>query len=207
MRQRGGGGAALPPRRRCRPWPFAFEGDPVLQTSRRSRCTWRWSSTNLAEVAQPIRPSAGTRIFKRARSRRASRLAERWDDDATGLPVRKGGAARHRRRRRAPGLDNCFDGWHGAARIRDERFSLQLSRSSTVVVYTGRRRIISASRPVSWSATPSTWPTLAHGLQPSRPGRARAWMQLDIAVVCEPGRAPGARLARSPDVPAGEGQS
>ena len=47
-------------------------------------------------------------------------------------------------------FDNCFDGWHGAARIRDEKISLQLTSSLRyLVVYTPRDKDYFCVEPVS----------------------------------------------------------
>jgi aldose 1-epimerase len=55
-----------------------------------------------------------------------SNCSGRWEsDDATGLPTRRvpqtgiDGDVRHL------AFDHCFDGWRGAARIRDEKMSLR----------------------------------------------------------------------------------
>ena len=77
-------------------------------------------------------------------------------------------------------------GWHGAARIRDERFSLQLSSSlDRLVVYTPPEKDYFCVEPVSHvSNAIHMADPLAHGLRSLAPGEStRAWMQLDIAVV------------------------
>lgn len=81
-------------------------------------------------------------------------------------------------------LDNCFDGWSGPARIRDEKLSLRLSSSLThAVVYTPRERDYFCVEPVSHvnNAIRGDDP-LALGLLARRSGEAAAaWMQLDVA--------------------------
>ena len=166
-------------------WPFAFEATQYFNLTPQSLHV-EMVVTNLAEVAQPLGLGWHPYFPKRARSRLHIELAERWDGDATGLPVRKVAQ---------PGIDagvahlafdNCFDGWHGAARIRDERFSLQLSSSlDRLVVYTPPAKDYFCVEPVSHvSNAIHMADPLAHGLRSPAPGEsARAWMQLDIAVV------------------------
>ena len=97
-------------------WPFAFEATQYFNLTPQSLHV-EMVVTNLAEVAQPVGLGWHPYFPKRARSRLHIELAERWDGDATGLPVRKVAQ---------PGIDagvahlafdNCFDGWHGAERI------------------------------------------------------------------------------------------
>lgn len=166
-------------------WPFAFEATQYFNLTPQSLHV-EMVVTNLAEVAQPVGLGWHPYFPKRARSRLHVELAERWDGDATGLPVRKVAQ---------PGIDagvahlafdNCFDGWHGAARIRDERFSLQLSSSlDRLVVYTPPEKDYFCVEPVSHvSNAIHMADPLAHGLRSLAPGEStRAWMQLDIAVV------------------------
>ena len=166
-------------------WPFAFEASQYFTLTPQSLHV-EMVVTNLAEVAQPVGLGWHPYFPKRARSRLHLELAERWDGDATGLPVRKVAQ---------PGIDagvahlafdNCFDGWHGAARIRDERFSLQLSSSlDRLVVYTPPEKDYFCVEPVSHvSNAIHMADPLAHGLRSLAPGEStRAWMQLDIAVV------------------------
>ena len=166
-------------------WPFAFEATQYFNLTPQSLHV-EMVVTNLAEVAQPVGLGWHPYFPKRARSRLHIELAERWDGDATGLPVRKVAQ---------PGIDagvahlafdNCFDGWHGAARIRDERFSLQLSSSlDRLVVYTPPEKDYFCVEPVSHvSNAIHMADPLAHGLRSLAPGEStRAWMQVDIAVV------------------------
>lgn len=166
-------------------WPFAFEASQYFTLTPQSLHV-EMVVTNLAEVAQPVGLGWHPYFPKRARSRLHIELAERWDGDATGLPVRKVAQ---------PGIDagvahlafdNCFDGWHGAARIRDERFSLQLSSSlDRLVVYTPPEKDYFCVEPVSHvSNAIHMADPLAHGLRSVAPGESTsAWMQLDVTVV------------------------
>ena len=109
------------------------------------------------------------------RSRLHVEAAARWESDATKLPTRKVAQ---------PGIDadlshldydHCFEGWRGPARIRDERFSLQLvSELPYLVVYTPPERDYFCVEPVSHlsNAIHMAEPA-AHGLRRWRRGDAR----------------------------------
>lgn len=83
------------------------------------------------EAAREQPAGVGWQVWfpRRVRSRLHAEVDGRWDADATGLPARR--VAQH-------GIDAdvshlagvaAFDGFRGAARIRDERFSLRLESS------------------------------------------------------------------------------
>jgi len=139
--------------------------------------------TNLAPHAQPAGLGWHPYFPKRARSRLHIELAERWDNDATGLPVR---------RVAQPGIDadvahlefdNCFEGWRGAARLRDEKLSLRLTSSLPyLVVFTPQAKPYYCVEPVGHvsNAIHMADPA-AHGLASVEPGQSlEAWMRLEI---------------------------
>ena len=113
-------------------------------------------------------------------------MSERWVADVNQLPIRKVAQ---------PGIDsdivhldfdNCFEGWKGPARIRDERFSLQLTSSLRyLVVYTPQHRDYFCVEPVSHvsNAIHMADPA-AHGLRSVAPGESiDAAMKLEVGVV------------------------
>jgi aldose 1-epimerase len=166
-------------------WPFAFEATQYLTLAPQSLHV-EMVVTNLADIAAPIGLGWHPYFPKRARSRLHIEVAERWDKDGAMLPVRKVAQ---------PGIDSdvshldfdhCFDGWRGAARIRDEKFSLQLTSSlDRLVVYTPQDKDYFCIEPVSHvnNAIHMADP-LAHGLRAVPPGESTsAWMQLDITVI------------------------
>ena len=166
-------------------WPFAFEAIQYFTLTPQSMSV-QMVFTNSAEVAQPVGLGWHPYFPKRARSRLHIELSDRWDSDATQLPTRKVAQ---------PGIDsdvshlafdNCFDGWSGPARIRDEKFSLQLSSSlDHLVVFTPQDRDYFCVEPVSHvsNAIHMADPA-AHGLRSLAPGETfEAWMKLDIAVL------------------------
>ena len=166
-------------------WPFAFEAIQYFTLTPQSMSV-QMVFTNSAEVAQPVGLGWHPYFPKRARSRLHIELSDRWDSDATQLPIRKVAQ---------PGIDsdvshlafdNCFDGWSGPARIRDEKFSLQLSSSlDHLVVFTPQDRDYFCVEPVSHvsNAIHMADPA-AHGLRSLAPGETfEASMKLDIAVL------------------------
>ena len=163
-------------------WPFAFEarqrfllGAEALQVQMRV--------TNHAPQPQPVGLGWHPYFARRTRSRLHIDLSDRWDNDASGLPVR---------RVAQPGIDadvahlafdNCFEGWRGVARIRDEKLSLRLTSSLPyLVVYTPETKPYFCVEPVSHvsNAIHMADPA-ACGLRTLAPDAcAEAWMTLEV---------------------------
>jgi aldose 1-epimerase len=166
-------------------WPFPFTARQYFSLSADSFGV-RVQVSNDAAVEQPVGLGLHPYFVRRARSRLHIELSHRWDSDATLLPTRK---------LAQPGIDsdlshldfdNCFEGWRGPARIRDERFSLQLTSSLPyLVVYTPPERDYFCVEPVSHvsNAIHMADPA-AHGLVALAPGATlEGWLKLDIAVL------------------------
>ncbi len=166
-------------------WPFAFEARQYFTLTPQAMSV-QMVFTNTADVPQPVGLGWHPYFPKRSRSRLHIELSDRWDSDATQLPTRKVAQ---------PGIDsdvshlsydNCFEGWTGPARIRDEKFSLQLSSSLPyLVVYTPPERDYFCVEPVSHlsNAIHMADPA-AHGLRALAPGESfEASMKLEVAVV------------------------
>jgi aldose 1-epimerase len=166
-------------------WPFPFTARQYFSLSADSFGV-RLQVTNDAAAEQPVGLGLHPYFVRRARSRLHVELSHRWDSDATLLPTRKVAQ---------PGIDsdlshldfdNCFEGWRGPARIRDERFSLQLTSSLPyLVVYTPPERDYFCVEPVSHvsNAIHMADPA-AHGLVALAPGATlEGWLKLDIAVL------------------------
>ena len=164
-------------------WPFAFAARQRFELAG-SALTLRLTLTNTDERAQPAGLGWHPYFPKRSRSRLHAEVSSRWEPDASGLPVRQlpqagiDGDVAHL------GFDHCFDGWQGAARLRDERLSLRLTSSCTrLVVYTPATRPYWCVEPVSHvsnaihMAEPPT-----HGLVDLLPGATlEGWMRLEVA--------------------------
>ncbi|MFO1328272.1 MAG: aldose 1-epimerase [Rubrivivax sp.] len=166
-------------------WPFAFEVRQRFELEPQA-LTLRLQVTNRADQPQPVGLGWHPYFPKRQRSRLHAEVGERWESDATGLPTRHvpqpglDGDVAHM------AFDNCFDGWQGAARIRDERLSLRLTSSlRRLVVFTPATRDYFCVEPVSHvSNAIHMADPLAHGLQSVAPGATvDAWMRLEIAGV------------------------
>lgn len=167
-------------------WPFAFEVHQYFGLTAQALSV-QLVFTNTSELAQPVGLGWHPYFPKRLRSRLHVELSDRWESDATTeLPTRKVSQ---------PGIDgdvahldfnHCFDGWTGAARIRDEKFSLQLTSSlSHLVVYTPHDKDYFCVEPVSHvsNAIHMADPA-AHGLRTLQPGETfEASMQLAVTVV------------------------
>lgn len=166
-------------------WPFAFTARQYFALTPES-FTVRMQFTNRHEGEQPVGIGWHPYFPKRSRSRLHVELSDRWDSDATQLPVRKVAQ---------PGIDsdlshldydNCFEGWRGPARIRDERFSLQLASTLRyLVVYTPPERDYFCVEPVSHvsNAIHMADPA-AHGLVALAPGATlEASLKLEVGVV------------------------
>ncbi len=165
-----------------RSWPFAFEvrqrfvlGATGLEV--------HMSISNLAAQPQPVGLGWHPYFPKRSRSRLHIELTERWDNDASGLPTRRvpqqgiDGDVAHL------DFDNCFEGWSGPARIRDEKLSMRLTSSLPyLVVFTPADKPYYCVEPVSHvsNALHMSDPG-AHGLRTLAPQATfDAWMKLEI---------------------------
>ena len=111
--------------------------------SRRRRWRSHLAFTNRAAQPQPVGLGWHPYFPKRSRSRLHIELTDRWENDASGLPTRRvpqpgiDGDVAHL------GFDHCFEGWRGAARMRDEKLSLRLTSSLPyLVVYTPETRAL-----------------------------------------------------------------
>ncbi len=164
-------------------WPFAFRAEQTAELSPNA-LTLRMAITNTDKRPAPVGLGWHPYFPKRARSRLHIELSDRWESDpATALPTR---------RVAQPGIDgdvahlsfdHCFEGWQGAARLRDEKLSLKLSSSLPyLVVYTPQDKPYYCVEPVSHvsNAIQMAEP-LSHGLRELQPGeRFEAWMKLDV---------------------------
>ena len=166
-------------------WPFAFEARQYFTLSPEAFSV-RMQFTNTAAIEQPVGLGWHPYFARRERSRLHIDLSSRWESDATKLPTRKVAQ---------PGIDadlshldfdNCFEGWRGPARIRDERFSLQLfSELPYLVVYTPPGRDYFSVEPVSHvsNAIHMAEPT-THGIVGVAPGATlEASMRIEVAVI------------------------
>lgn len=163
-------------------WPFDFDARQLMQLGPTAlRCELR--VTNTSAQAAPVGIGWHPYFPKRARSRLHVECSGRWELDAASLPTQLVPQ---------PGIDadvahldydHGFEGWSGAARIRDETFSLTLRSSlSRLVIYTPRDADWFCVEPVSHVANAINQPApSALGLVTLQPGQSHsAWMALDV---------------------------
>lgn len=152
-------------------WPFAFEVVQHFSLTPQA-FTARFVFTNTDTQAQPAGLGWHPYFPKRGRSHLDIELTHRWDSDATHLPVRREAQAGIHAGVAQLDFDNCFDGWQGAARIGDEKFSLQLTSTLPyLVVYTPQDKDYYCVEPVSHvsNAIQMADPA-ANGLRTVQPG-------------------------------------
>ena len=166
-------------------WPFAFDlAQRFVLTP--TALEVHLVFTNRAQHPQPVGLGWHPYFPKRQRSRLHIELSDRWDCDASGLPTRRvpqpgiDGDVAHL------GFDNCFEGWKGSARIRDEKLSMRLSSSLPyLVVFTPDTKPYYCVEPVSHvsNAIHMADPA-AHGLRSVAAGASfDGWMKLEIEPV------------------------
>ncbi len=166
-------------------WPYAFEAVEHVNLTP-SALGIQLILTNTDVAPQPVGMGWWLRFPKRARSRLHIELGQRWEADVTGLPIRKvnqpgvDGDVSHL------DFDHAFEGWSGPARIRDERFSLQLRAGTSYLVLQSHPDDDQfAIAPCSHvpNAIHMADPT-AHGLRSLQPGEScEMSMSIEIAVL------------------------
>lgn len=163
-------------------WPFDFEVRQRFALAP-GALDLALAFTNRAQATQPVGLGWHPYFPRRTRSRLHLEVTHRWDAGSDELPshrVEQHGLDANVAPLR---LDNCFEGWRGPARIRDEALSLRLTSSAPyVIVYTPAERDWFCVEPVSHvnDAIHSDEPT-ARGLVALPPGRTLDhWMRLEI---------------------------
>ena len=163
-------------------WPFAFELRQRFVLSA-DALELHLAFSNRAAHTQPVGLGWHPYFPKRPHSRLHVELTDRWVNDASGLPTRRvpqpgiDGDVSHL------GFDNCFEGWRGAARLRDDKLSMKLTSSLPyLVVYTPADSPYYCVEPVSHvsNAIHMADPA-AHGLRALAAGATfDAWMKLEV---------------------------
>jgi aldose 1-epimerase len=164
-------------------WPFGFHAEQTFELSDTSlRATLAVANIDARET--PVGLGWHPYFPRRTRSRVHLELTHRWEADAGKLPTHRVEQNTLDADVSVLDLDNCFDGWRGPARIRDEKLSLRLTSSLThAVIYTPPARDFFCVEPVSHvnNALRSDDP-MGRGVIALGSGEtAQAWMQLDIA--------------------------
>ena len=165
-------------------WPFNFDVSQRFELSERG-LTMRLVLTNIDARTQPVGLGWHPYLPKRSRSRLHVECSQRWESDpSTQLPTRRvqqggiDGEVRHL------DFDNCFEGWRGAASVRDEKLALKITSSLPyLVVYTPPTRDYFCVEPVSHvsNAVQMAEPA-AHGLVALEAGKSlEASMTIEVA--------------------------
>jgi aldose 1-epimerase len=164
-------------------WPFAFDLQQRFVLSA-GALEVHLSFSNRAAHPQPAGLGWHPYFPKRPHSRLHVELTDRWESDASGLPTRRVPQAGIDAEVSHLSFDHCFEGWRGAARIRDEKMSLRLTSSAPyLVVFTPQDKAYYCVEPVSHvsNAIHMSDPA-AHGLRSVAPGASfDAWMKLEVA--------------------------
>ena len=163
-------------------WSFGFHAEQTFELSATSlRITMVVADIDAREM--PLGMGWHPDFPRRAHSRVHLELTHRWEADAGKLPTHCVAQNALDADVAVLDLDNCFDGWSGPARIRDEKLSLRLTSSLThAVVYTPPGRDFFCVEPVSHvnNAVRSDDPS-ARGLIAWAAAKPRSRMQLDVA--------------------------
>ena len=165
-------------------WPFNFDVNQRFELSEQG-LTMRLVLTNIDARTQPVGLGWHPYFPKRSRSRLHVECSQRWESDpSTQLPTRRvqqggiDGEVRHL------DFDNCFEGWRGAASVRDEKLALKITSSLPyLVVYTPPARDYFCVEPVSHvsNAVQMAEPA-AHGLVALEAGQSlEASMTIEVA--------------------------
>jgi aldose 1-epimerase len=165
-------------------WPFNFDATQRFELSD-SALTLRLAVTNIDARAQPVGLGWHPYFPKRPRSRLHVECSQRWESDpSTQLPTRRVNQAGIDGELRHLDFDNCFEGWPGVARLRDEKLALKLTSSLPyLVVFTPPTRDYYCVEPVSHvsNAIQMADPA-AHGLVALAAGDTlEAWMTIEVA--------------------------
>src|ERR1051325_5678710 len=109
---------------------------PSKQLSKSSTATSVSSPLCATRRTGSLSAPASQRCVSSRCSRLHLELTHRWDAGADKLPVRRVAQSGLDTDVAVLDFDNCFDGWRGPARIRDERLSLRMTSSlDHVVIY------------------------------------------------------------------------
>jgi len=165
-------------------WPFNFDLTQAFELSD-GALTLRLALTNIDARTQPVGLGWHPYFPKRTHSRLHIECSQRWESDpTTQLPTRRtvqggiDGEVRHL------DYDHCFEGWRGAARVRDEKLALKITSSLPyLVVFTPPTRDYYCVEPVSHvSNAIQMGDPAAHGLVALAAGDTfEAWMTIEVA--------------------------
>jgi len=165
-------------------WPFTFDVSQRFELSDNALAV-SMTLTNIDARSQPVGLGWHPYFPKRSRSRMHIECSSRWESDAaTHLPTRRvvqtgiDGEVRHL------DFDHCFEGWRGAARVRDEALSVSLTSSLPyLVVFTPPTRDYFCVEPVSHVSNAIHMADPAsHGLKALAAADSMdAWLKIEVS--------------------------
>ena len=163
-------------------WPFTFDVTQRFELTDNALMV-QLHFTNIDARTQPVGLGWHPYFPKRSRSRMRIECSSRWESDPnTHLPTRRvvqtgiDGEVRHQN------FDHCFEGWRGAARVRDEVMAVSVTSSLPyLVVFTPPERDYFCIEPVSHvSNAIHMADAAAHGLASlGAADSMQAWMKIE----------------------------
>jgi aldose 1-epimerase len=165
-------------------WPFTFDVSQRFELSENALAL-SMHFTNIDARSQPVGLGWHPYFPKRGRSRIHVECSGRWESDVTThLPTRRVAQSGIDGELRHLDFDHCFDGWRGAARVRDERMSVAITSSLPyLVVFTPPTRDHFCIEPVSHVSNAIHMADPAsHGLKSLGAAESmEAWMKIEVA--------------------------
>ena len=130
-------------------WPFAFACEQSFRLGA-TGLTMDLNITNRHSTAAPVGGGWHPYFVKRANSHLAFNATGRWEMGMDKLPTERRASQGLNTNCAALDVDHCFDGWQGAADLRDELLNIRITSSLTnLVVFTQPGRDFVAVEPVS----------------------------------------------------------
>ena len=130
-------------------WPFAFDCEQSFSLGA-AGLTMDLRITNRHSQAAPVGGGWHPYFVKRPSSHIAFKATGRWDMGADKLPTERQPSPGLRTNCKTLDVDHCFDGWQGAAELRDELLNIHIKSSlDRLVVFTHPSREFVAIEPVS----------------------------------------------------------
>jgi aldose 1-epimerase len=130
-------------------WPFAFDSSQTLRL-KGNALEMTLSVTNQSNLPAPAGLGWHPYFVKRDSTHLAFHATGRWEMGGDKLPTARNASAGLDTPCAFLDVDHCFDGWSGAAQLRDELLRIRVSSSlSRLVVFTNGTRDFVAIEPVS----------------------------------------------------------
>jgi aldose 1-epimerase len=130
-------------------WPFAFDASQTFRLHG-DALQMTMSITNQSAQAAPVGLGWHPYFVKRAGAKIAFEATGIWQMGAEKLPTALHASTGLNQDCASLGIDNCFEGWGGETRLRDEVMQIQISSNvQRLVVFTTEEKDFVAIEPVS----------------------------------------------------------